>query len=142
MGRNRAFKFGAAVAALAMSFSSTAVAATSAPRVDPLVSLSVFGTASSASAVCAAGAQAAGAAATAGAVAAAGQAPGAGCVLPVADAPVVAVDTTPVVLAPVAGGVGLGILPVLLGLAAIAGLAAVILGGNDKSSGNLTPVSP
>ncbi|QIL02411.1 hypothetical protein G7078_06150 [Sphingomonas sinipercae] len=76
-------------------------------------------------------------------MAAAGQAPGAGCVLPVADAPVVAVDTTPVMVAPVAaGGIGLGILPVLLGLAAIAGLAAVILGGSNKSSGNLTPVSP
>jgi hypothetical protein len=36
----------------------------------------------------------------------------------------------------------MGILPILLGLAAVAGIAALVLGGGNDSSGNLTPVSP
>ncbi len=122
----KAFKFGAAFAAFAMLISSTAHAAPSAfGTVDPLVSLSVFGTSSSRAAVCAAGASAA---ATAGAAAAVQAPPGAGCVLPVLDA-------APVAQAPVVGVEpvrrGLGIVPILLGAAALAGLAYLLLDDDD-----------
>ena len=147
MGCNsRVFKFSASFAALGMVMSSTAYAAPArVSAIDPLVSVSAFGTASSRAAVCAAGAQAAANAAVAGAAAAttAAAQPGAapGCVLPVVDvvpAPVVAVP--PVV--PVATTGGIGTLPLLLGLVALAGLAAALLGDGDDAEGDLSPVSP
>ena len=137
-------KFSTAFVAASMLASS---AATAAPRtVDPLVALSVFGTSESRSAVCAAGAQAA---AAAGAAVAAQAVPGqSGCVLPVMDAappPVVTepVPPPPAALAPVAaGGSSIGALPLLLGLAAIAAIAAVVLKHNDTDGEINLPISP
>jgi hypothetical protein len=124
-------------------------AASAAPRtVDPLVALSVFGTSESRAAVCAAGAQAAAAAGAAmAAQAATGQA---GCVLPMMDAapaPVVteaAPPPPPATIAPVAvaGGSGIGVLPLLLGLVTIAAIAAVALKGNDSDGEINLPISP
>ena len=121
-------------------------AASAAPRtVDPLVALSVFGTAESRAAVCAAGAQAA--AAAGAAVAAQGQA---GCVLPVMDAapPPVVTETgpplPPAAVGPMAmaGGSSIGALPLLVGLAAIVGLAAVVLKHSNSNGEINLPISP
>lgn len=93
--------------------------------VDPLVSLSVFGTAQSRAAVCAAGASAA---AAAGAAAAAAQpAPGT-CVLPITGATPPAVAQTVV---PTSPGKSWGIWPGVLGLVALVALAALLLGDDD-----------
>jgi hypothetical protein len=37
---------------------------------------------------------------------------------------------------------GIGTLPLLLGLAAIIGVAALVLSGDDDNDGDVTPVSP
>ena len=121
---------------------SSAIAA--APRsVDPLLALSVLGTSESRAAVCAAGA--AQAAAAAGAAVAA-QGAGTGCVLPVVDAappPVVTEPAPPPPLAAapaVAGGVNP--FPLLLGLAAIIGLAAIVMKHADSDGEINLPISP
>ena len=130
------------VAALAASavFASSAVSAAPATlgAIDPLVAVSVLGTSSSQAAVCAAGAVAA-----AGAAVVAQGNPN--CVLPVTDAPPPAqvAETPPppyVPAAPLATG-GVGVLPLLLGLAAVAGGLALILGGDGDDSIRV-PVSP
>lgn len=145
------FKAGAAVAALAMVMGSTVAQATptSMTTADPLVSLSVFGTSSSRTAVCtagaaAAGAAAAGAAAAASTTAAAQPGPGVGCVLPVlgtAPPPPVVGVVEPVV--PVAAGGGLGGIGGLLPLFAVLGLAALAVAylENKKDEGP-PPLSP
>ncbi len=109
--------------------------------VDPLVSLSALASTASRAAVCAGSTAAASGSAAA---AAAAQAPGAGCVLPVtaAPAPPPVVQPAPAPLAPVASGPGIGTLPLLLGLAAIIGIAALVLSNNGHNKGNVTPVSP
>ena len=117
-------------------------AATAAPRtVDPLVALSVFGTAESRAAVCAAGAQAA---AAAGAAVAAQGAAG-GCVLPAVDAPPPPAPASTEVIppaGPVVASSGAAIWPLFLGLAAIAAIAAVVL-TSDHHNGHIDlPVSP
>jgi hypothetical protein len=132
----------AAFVAIAMFGSSAASAATTAaPRmVDPLAVVSLFGTADSAAAICAGSS----AAAAAGAATASGQAPGAGCVLPVVDAPPppVAETAPPPALAPVAAPAGgVSVLPLLVGLAAIIGVAALLLKADDEGEINL-PISP
>ena len=137
-GRNLTAAF-AAVSLMAGS------AASAAPRsIDPLVALSVFGTSESRAAVCAAGAAQAAAAAGAAMAQAAGDQPG--CVLPVVDAAPAPIVTEPVpppaaAVAPAAGG-GVGALPLLLGLAAIAGIAAVILAKSDKDGDIDLPLPP
>ena len=143
MAGRRPFRdFTAIFVAVSMLGSTAASAATPAARsVDPLVALSVFGTAQSRAALCSAGAVAA----TGAAVAA--QAPGAGCVLPVVDAPppVAAPEAAPppaAVLAPATVESGLGAIPLLLGLAAIAALAIVVLKHNDSSGEIDLPISP
>ena len=134
-------KLTAAFVALSLLGSSTANAAATA-RIDPLVALSVFGTAESRAAVCAAGSSAA---AAAGAAAAAQAAAPPGCVLPVMDAPPPPVVTEtvppPVAVAPPVASAGIPILPLLLGLAAIAGFAAILLNDDDEGEVNL-PISP
>jgi hypothetical protein len=68
---------------------------------------------------------------------------GSGCVLPVVDAPVVAAPPpAEVAVAPAAVGGGVGALPLLLGLAAIAAIAAVVLKHSDKSGQINLPISP
>lgn len=121
----------------ALCFSSTAAGAattTSLPSINPLVVLSAFGTQASASAVCAAGAAAVSAA----------QAPAAGCVLPVVDPPlpppppVVPAVSPAYVPAPEGGGIGL--FPILIGAAVLAGLAAwLLLDGDDDDDDRASP---
>ena len=135
-------KIAASFVAIAMLGSSASAAPVAAPRmVDPLAVVSVFGTSQSLATICAGSS----AAATAGsAAAAAGQAPGAGCVLPVVDAPPPpVVEAPPPELAPVVPASGsIGALPFLVGLAAIVGFAAIVLKHeNDNGVINL-PISP
>lgn len=132
---------GAGAAALLFSQTAYAAPAFHAPAIDPLVSLSALGTAASRAAVCAGST-----AAVAGAATAMAQGPAPGCVLPVTAPPPVAA-APPVAEAlppppPPAGGMGIGTLPLLLGLAAIIGVAALVLSGDDDNDGDVTPVSP
>lgn len=134
----------AAFVTIAMLGSSAATAApAAAPRmVDPLAVVSIFGTADSVAAICA-GSSAAAAAGTAATTA--GQTPGAGCVLPVVDAPPpAAVETAPPeVLAPgVTTTGGIAAFPLLAGLAAIVGLAAIFLVHDNANSEINLPISP
>lgn len=135
-------KWTATFMAIALLGSSTAHAAAPA-RIDPLVALSVFGTAESRAAVCAAGASAA---ASAAGAAVAAQGAGPGCVLPVVDAPPPpamseAAPPPPLEAAPVVAS-GAGILPLLAGLAAIVGFAALVLDGNETNGEIVLPISP
>ncbi len=139
---SKAFKFGAAFAAFGTVLGSTASAAPrSISAVDPLVSLSVFGTSSSRAAVCAAGTAAAGAAATAATTAQPG--PGAGCVLPVLgqQAPPPVVDV-PAPMAPIAtgGGSGIGGLLPLFAVLGLGALAIYLLENEDDDEED--PLSP
>jgi len=130
---------------IAMTTSAPALAAAQAqgPAYSPWAALSAFASQSSSTALC--GSSVAGAAA---ATAQAGAAPG--CVLPQVDAPLPApVETAaPVALPPaaaVAAGGGIGVLPLLVGLAALAGIAALLLrGGNGNNDDGivLRPISP
>lgn len=107
------------------------------PSVDPLVSLSALASMQSAAAVCAGST-----AATAGATAAA-QAAAPGCVLPVtAPPPAPVAETAPPapVVETAAAPKGIGTLPLLLALAAIIGIAALLLSSDNNGHG--TPVSP
>ena len=127
----RALILAAGAAAL---LSGQAMAAASAPRLDPLVSLSVLGTTQSRVAVCAGS--------IAAAAATAAQAPPAGCVLPItAPPPPPPVVTEPVSPPPPPGDGGIGTWPLLLGLAALVGLAALLL-LDDDGDGDLEPISP
>lgn len=130
-----------AVGVAAMVSSQAAYAAPTVVRsIDPLVSLSALASPTSRAAVCA-GTTAATSAAAAAATTAATAQGAAGCVLPVTVAPV---PVVPQAAVPVSTRTpkGIGTLPLLLGLAAIIGLAALILSGNDNGNGDATPVSP
>ena len=140
-----------AVLASALCLSSTAAMAAKAPvaapvasvftpmSISPFVALSAYGTMQSRSAVCTTAVGAAGVSA-----AAEGQA-APGCVLPLLDPVVpVVVETLPVAApfaaVPVAAGFGFGIGALLAGLVGVAGIAAVLLSGNNND-GRL-PISP
>lgn len=125
----------AAGAAALISSQAIASAAPVGPALDPLVSLSVLGSAQSHAALCA------GTAAATAAAAAAAQGPAPGCVLPVMAAPPPPPVTTSAVAPPPPPGKSLGIWPILLGLAAIAALAALLLDGGD-GDGDIEPISP
>ena len=137
-------KYTTAFIAVSLLASSAATAAPAArTTIDPLVIVSVFGTAQSRAAVCAAGA--AQAAAAAGAAVAA-QAGSQGCVLPVMDvvAPPPVAEALPppaLAMAPSATSGGVGVLPLLAGLAAIAAAAAILFKGSDDGTINL-PIPP
>lgn len=137
----RKFTLVAGAAALLSSQAAIAAPTARAPAVDPLVALSVFGTAQSRAAVCAAGASAAAAGA---AVASAAQAPAPGCLLPLQATPTPPPATTEVVPPPLPPepGKSIGTLPLLLGLVAIAALAAWLLLDDDDDDGELIPISP
>lgn len=124
--------FCAAVALCAgPSFASASSAAAVPSQISPMVALSIFGSQASAAALCGS------AATTAASSAAVTQAPVGGCVLPVVDAPPLPVaEAAP--LPPVPSGIG--ITPVLLGLAGIAILAALIA-SQHNGNGNNPPVS-
>jgi hypothetical protein len=122
------------VASAAPAFANTAPAAAS-----PLVTLSVFGSASSRAALCAATATAA-----AGAAATAAVQPAPGCVLPAVDSPPVVAEAPPPMApyaAPVAGAPN--IWPLLASLAAFSAvfflLDDVILGDDDDFDLGLPP---
>ena len=134
-----------AAAAAALITSQAAYAgpvATRAAGIDPLVALSALATVQSSAALCGAGT-----AATAGAAAAA-QAAAPGCILPVTGAPVPApvVEGVPPPPPPVVGVAAapkaFGVLPLVIGLAAIVALAAALAAGGGNGKGDLTPVSP
>lgn len=134
-----------AAAVTAVSFSTSSMASAAPTRVrslDPLVALSVFGSAQSRSALCAASAASA-AAVTAAAVQAAQ-----GCVLPVVDAPpppVVseAVPPPPVVAAaPVSLAASTSLLPFFIGLGGIAALVLVLDRNNNGRIVFHVPGSP
>ena len=131
-----------AIVGFALCFSSTVASAAALPSapaisapmsISPFVTVSAYGTIQSQSAVCAATAGAVGAAA-----AAQGQVPAQGCVLPILD-PAAPVAVYPGSIAPVASvpvassGFGLGIFPLLVGLALVAGLAAVLFSGDNDN---------
>ena len=130
----------------ALCFSSTAVGATTVtpvtvaatavpgPAISPWAALSAFSTQSSASAACVAGAAA---------ITAAQSSPP-GCVLPVVDtAPVPPARVTPAYV-PAVEREGIGLLPILAGLALIAGLAALFLldDDDDDDEDEVEPISP
>jgi hypothetical protein len=135
---------GCALAAGAAALLSTqavyaAPVATGFSAIDPLVSLSILGGAQSSAAVCGA---AAGVTAGAAAAAEAAQGP-AGCVLPVTSPPVASPVPGQAIMPLAPAGAGIGTLPLLLGLAAILGLAGLLAAsGNNNGNGDLTPVSP
>lgn len=132
-------KVAAGLAAAGLFVGSAAGAAEMPARtVDPLVAVSLLGTASSQAAVCAAGTASAAAAGAAQGVA--GQQ---GCVLPVVDTPPPPpVTQAPPAMVPVAAHTSsIGVIPLLLGLAAIVGGAALLLDGDDDVDIEL-PFSP
>jgi hypothetical protein len=133
------FRVAILAAGVAAFVSSEAVyAAPAASAIDPLVSLSVLAGGPAQAAVCAGSS-----AVTAAAAAAVQGAPG--CVLPVTAAPPVVAPTSPTPpppLAEAAAPKAIGTLPLLLGLAALAGVIALIATSGHHHNGDLTPVSP
>lgn len=118
------------------ALASASAVASPARTISPMVALSIFGSQASATALCGASATT-----TAASAAATAQAPGGGCVLPMVDAPPPVAVAEPLPVQPVAASSGgIGITPILLGLAGIAILAALIAGSNDDND-NDPPVS-
>ena len=137
----RSMALAAGAAALLSTQAAYAAPLKSRLAIDPLVSLSVLGTAQSRAAVCAAGAAAA--AAGAATAAAQGVVPAPGCVLPVtAPPPPPPVTTTVAPLPPPVPGPGFNPLLGLLGALLILGVAAAVLTGGGDGEGDLAPVSP
>lgn len=136
--RFRSCVFAAAAAALVSS--QAVYAAPAASAIDPLVSLSVLASEPSRAAVCAGSTATVSAAAAA---AAAAQGP-AGCVLPVTapPPPPVAQAAPPPPIAGAAAPKSFGVLPILLGLAALAAVIALIASSGNDRGGDVTPVSP
>ena len=143
-GVRHSMKWVAAVAALAMSTNAPAAAAlgakSSAPTYSPWVMMSAMASQGSASAMCAA--------AVAAASATMAQSAAPGCVLPQVDAPIPvaqAPEVAPIgtsLVAPAASA-GIGFLPILLGLVALAGVAALVLSRNGSDNARVRlPNSP
>jgi len=128
-----------AAGAAALLSSQAVYAAPTAPirSVDPLVSLSALASVASRTAVCA------GSVAAAAASAAAQPGPAGTCVLPL-TAPPPPAPVTEAVAPPPPGPApkSIGALPIILGLAALAGLIALILLSDDDGNGDNTPISP
>lgn len=128
---------GVAFALIASPALASASAATAPARtISPMIALSIFGSQASATALCGASATT-----VAASAAAAAQAPAGGCVLPLVDAPPPVPISEPLPIAqPIAASSGIGITPILLGLAGIAILAALIASSGDDND-NDPPVS-
>ena len=130
-----------AVGGLAMLVSAPAAAASSATAASsahysPWAALSAVASQGSSQALCGA--------AVVGAAAAASAAQGAaapGCVLPAVDAlpPPVAQNAPLITPAAVVAGGGIGLLPLLLGLGALGGLAAVLLANGNGNGNGMSP---
>jgi hypothetical protein len=135
------FRVGILATGVAAFVSSQAVyAAPAASAIDPLVSLSVLAGSQSRAAVCAGSS-----AVSAAAAAATAQGAAPGCVLPVTGAPPPAVAETappPPPVAAAAAPKAIGTLPLLLGLAALAGIIALIVSSGHHHNGDVTPISP
>jgi len=132
MKRTRVLMKSAAVfAVLGMTFGSTASAATTSfQAVDPMVAVSLFGSAQSTAAAPAAGSEAV------AATAAAGQGAAPAYLIPASSAASAAQGD------PYYGNSGrVGVLPVIVGLVAIAVIAALTLRDDDDGEINL-PISP
>lgn len=130
----------ASPAAAAARTSSAVAEATPAQRglLSPWVALSALGSLGSSAAVCAS--------AAAAAASSAAQAPAPGCVLPAVDAPppiaqVPEAAPLPVAAAPAAAA-GFSVLPLLLGLASAAAIAAfLITDNNDEDEIDVEPIT-
>jgi hypothetical protein len=125
-------------AGAAALLSSQVVYAAPARSVDPLVSLSALAGAASRTAVCAGSTASVAAAASTAAQAG----PTGTCLLPLGAAPPPPVPVTEAVAPIGPAPKSIGILPILLGAAALAGLIALILSSDDDGNGDNTPVSP
>ena len=137
----RSMALAAGAAALLSTQAAYAAPLKSRLAIDPLVSLSVLGTAQSRAAVCAAGATAA----AAGAATAAVQGAAPGCVLPVVTPPPPPAPVTTTVEPlppPVVAGPGFNPLLGLLGALLLAAVAVAVLTGGGDGEGDLTPISP
>lgn len=118
-------------ATIALSAPASAAVQAQSASYSPWAALSAFAGQSSSQALC-------GAAATTAA-----QTGTPGCVLPATDAPVAPVGNEPVAVVPEAvGGTGLGVLPLIAGLAVLAGAIALIASSGDDDDITVTPVSP
>lgn len=127
----------AAFSAATLLASAPAAAAVKAapPVYSPWVAFSALASTPSSQALCGVSSAAAAGAAVQGA---------SGCVFPVTDAPDAApvAEAAPVAVpAAVTAGGGVGILPLLLGLAALAGAAALLLAGDDDGDTQIS-ISP
>ena len=127
-----------AAGAAALLSSQAVYAAPMAPirSVDPLVSLSALASVASRTAVCA------GSVAAAAASAAAQPGPTGTCLLPLTAPPPVPVTEAVAPPPPGPAPKSIGALPIILGLAALAGLIALILLSDDDGNGDNTPISP
>lgn len=135
----RSLVLAAGAASLVSAQGVYAAPVTARAALDPLVSLSVLGTAQSRAAVCAAGS----AALSAGAAAAQAVAPG--CVLPVVGQPTAPppVSTSNLPPPPPISGGGLGINPLfILGGLLLGGVLLWVLLDNDDDDPELEPISP
>ena len=129
--RFRTCVLAASAAALVSAQAAYAAPMAAASTIDPLVSLSAFGTAQSQAAVCAAGAAAAAAATAQGAP---------GCVLPVSGATAPPVMSQGAPLPPPGPGfAGVGAWAVIPGLLGVLALLAFLNAGDDDFD---VPVSP
>jgi hypothetical protein len=131
----------ASAASLLVSGPAVAAARTQTVDYSPWAALSAFAAPASSQALC--GAAAASAAASAVAATAA-QSGTPGCVFPTLDAPVPppVAETAPLATpAAAVAGAGIGILPLLAGLAALGGLAALLLSNGDGGQDRIS-VSP
>jgi hypothetical protein len=121
-------RFLALTSAASLLFSTPAAARTQMIAYSPWAALSAFAAPASSQALCGV------AAATAAGAAASTQGGNPGCVFPALDTPVAppVIETAPIgtPAAVVAGG-GFGVLPLLLSLAALGGLAALLLGNGE-----------
>ena len=129
----------ASAASLLVSAPAAAAVQTQTAAYSPWAALSAFAAPASSQALCGAAATVA---ASAAASASAQQASSLGCVLPVLDAPVAppVAETASLAPAAVVARGGIGILPLLLGLAALGGLAALLLGnGNGQDQISISP---
>ena len=138
MVRIRTAILAAGAAALLSSQAVYAAPASPTRTLDPLVSLSALGSVASSTAVCA------GSTAAAAAASAAMQPVAPGCLLPLTAPPPPAPVAEAVAPPPPPGPPpkSIGTLPLILGLAALAGLIALILASDDNGHGDNTPVSP
>ena len=138
MTRSKTMKIAAALTMVTFNLGSPAAAAArastapEAPMLSPWVALSALGSTASSAALC-------GSATTSAAAASSAQGTAPGCVLPVVDAPPPVVPTTEPVAAVAPVERGFSVLPLLLGLAGVAAIAALLMSGDGDDDIDITP---